>query len=162
MQTFSSGVYCGWWWTMVGLLDALLYVIIKAHLLRSLLLALLWWMVLQWKNSASPVDNRNKHLASPVGNKTKDGASSAVNRKRKENRVSSVGNKNNNMASHVDNLNKKVCLHQLAIKQSKIWNHQHRCIVMILSIFVNLTLIIIRDYRGSKPNSSWQRRKQII
>jgi hypothetical protein len=55
-------------------------------------------------------------LASPVGNKTKDGASSAVNRKRKENRVSSVGNKNNNMASHVDNLNKKVCLHQLAIK----------------------------------------------
>jgi hypothetical protein len=59
-------------------------------------------------------------LASPVGNKTKDGASSAVNRKRKENRVSSVGNKNNNMASHVDNLNKKVCLHQLAIKQSKI------------------------------------------
>ena len=40
---------------MVGLLDALLYVIINAHLLRSLLFALLWCIVLQWKNMASPI-----------------------------------------------------------------------------------------------------------
>lgn len=53
-DTFSRGVYCGWWWGMTGLLALVLYATRNAHLLKSLLLGPLVCNKLLWKNSASP------------------------------------------------------------------------------------------------------------
>ena len=53
-STFSSLVYCGWWWGIVGLLEARLYAMRKAQRLLSLSFLSLQWSRLQWKKRASP------------------------------------------------------------------------------------------------------------